>query len=173
MRLINARTKSIQRSPSTALHNILTLSLSSNLLSGVIFYCILLFQILGSTAEDYFSPSLEQFSKQLSLPPRFSGVTLLALGNGAADVSATISSILSPPNGYLLSLGALTGAGMFVSTICCSIVILYGEGVNCKGALIRDICTLCVTIVIVGVVGWNGEIGGGQVRRNSERSDEL
>ena len=34
-----------------------------------------------------------QFSTKLGLPPRFAGVTLLALGNGAPDVSSTIASI--------------------------------------------------------------------------------
>ena len=68
----------------------------------------LLFRLLGSTAEEYFSPSLEMFSVKLGLPPRFAGVTLLALGNGAADVSATMNAIASDPtNGYKMSLGAL------------------------------------------------------------------
>jgi len=74
-----------------------------------------LFRLLGSTAEDYFSPSLEMFSLKLGLPPRFAGVTLLALGNGAADVSATMNAISSDPeNGYKMSLGALSGAAMFI-----------------------------------------------------------
>ena len=61
----------------------------------------LLFRLLGSTAEEYFSPSLEMFSVKLGLPPRFAGVTLLALGNGAADVIATMNAIPSDPtNGY-------------------------------------------------------------------------
>jgi hypothetical protein len=43
-------------------------------------------------------------------------VSLLALGNGAADVSATVSAITSDiKSGYKLSLGALTGAAMLIS----------------------------------------------------------
>lgn len=49
----------------------------------VIVWMVTLFRLLGSTAEDFFSPSLEMFSVKLGLPPRFAGVTLLALGNGA------------------------------------------------------------------------------------------
>jgi len=124
-------------------------------------YLSVLFQTLGTTAEDFFSPSLEQFSVQLHLPPRFAGVTLLALGNGAADVSATISAILSSPDGYLLSLGALTGAGMFVSCVVTSLVILHSDGVACRGALVRDISALAVCVVIVGASGLAGEFGMG------------
>ena len=125
-------------------------------------YLGVLFQTLGTTAEDFFSPSLEQFSVQLHLPPRFAGVTLLALGNGAADVSATISAILSSPDGYLLSLGALSGAGMFVSCVVTSLVILHSEGVACRGALVRDISALAVCVVIVGVSGLTGTFGTGE-----------
>jgi hypothetical protein len=39
-------------------------------------------------------------------------VTLLALGNGAPDVSSTVAAINSGSDGYQLSLGALTGAGV-------------------------------------------------------------
>jgi hypothetical protein len=50
------------------------------LLSPVmLLWLVLLFRLLGSTAEDYFSPALEMFSVKLGLPPRFAGVTLLAL----------------------------------------------------------------------------------------------
>ena len=68
-------------------------------------WLVLLFRMLGSTAEDFFSPSLEMFSIKMGLPPRFAGVTLLALGNGAADVSATISAIAqNPQEGYLMAM---------------------------------------------------------------------
>jgi sodium/potassium/calcium exchanger 6 len=43
----------------------------------VVLWLVLLFRMLGSTAEDYFSPALEMFAVKLRLPPRFAGVTLL------------------------------------------------------------------------------------------------
>lgn len=128
---------------------------SAALLSGlfcpfVLIWLVLLFRMLGSTAEDYFSPSLEMFSMELGLPPRFAGVTLLALGNGAADVSATVSAITSDAqHGYELSLGALTGAAMFITAIISSLVVLTAGGVNCRGALVRDVTALLVTVLVV------------------------
>lgn len=122
----------------------------------------LLFRLLGSTADDFFSPALEMFSTQLGLPPRFAGVTLLALGNGASDVSATMNAIASDPeHGYKMSLGALTGGAMFVTTVVAGSVVLAGGGVVCRGALVRDVAVLGVTVM---VVAWNlekGEVGPG------------
>lgn len=122
----------------------------------------LLFRLLGSTADEYFSPSLEMFSVKLGLPPRFAGVTLLALGNGAADVSATINAIASDPeNGYLMSLGALTGAAMFITTVVVGAVVVANGGVVCRGALVRDVMALGVTVVVVALNLEKGEVGPG------------
>eukprot|EP00551_Chaetoceros_affinis_P006604 CAMPEP_0203667180 /NCGR_PEP_ID=MMETSP0090-20130426/4062_1 /ASSEMBLY_ACC=CAM_ASM_001088 /TAXON_ID=426623 /ORGANISM="Chaetoceros affinis, Strain CCMP159" /LENGTH=914 /DNA_ID=CAMNT_0050531269 /DNA_START=322 /DNA_END=3063 /DNA_ORIENTATION=+ len=127
-------------------------------------WLILLFRMLGSTAEDFFSPSLEMFSIKLGLPPRFAGVTLLALGNGAADVSATINAIVqNPANGYQMSLGALTGAGMFVGTVVAGIVIVIADGVKCRGALVRDVLMFILTLGVVFKYFEGGVIGTGAV----------
>jgi solute carrier family 24 (sodium/potassium/calcium exchanger), member 6 len=116
----------------------------------MLIWLVVLFRMLGSTAEDFFSPSLEMFSTQLGLPPRFAGVTLLALGNGAADVSATQSAITGDPeHGYQLSLGALTGAAMMIGSVVSAMVILTAEGVPCRGALVRDVVALLLTVVLV------------------------
>lgn len=116
----------------------------------LLLWMIMLFRMLGSTAEDYFSPSLEMFSVKLGLPPRFAGVSLLALGNGAADVSATRNAITSDIyKGYLMSLGALTGAAMFIGAVVAGIIIIVGDGVPCRGALVRDVSALFLTSIIV------------------------
>lgn len=126
----------------------------------MLLWLVLLFRLLGSTAEDYFSPALEMFSVKLGLPPRFAGVTLLALGNGAADVSATVSSITSDPvDGYKMSLGALTGAAMVISGVISAAVILAAEGVPCRGALVRDVAMLLVTVVTVWSQLSSGKMG--------------
>jgi Ca2+/Na+ antiporter len=126
----------------------------------MLIWMVILFRLLGSTAEDYFSPSLEMFSVKLGLPPRFAGVSLLALGNGAADVSATMSAIANDPeNGYTLSLGALTGAAMLVGGVIAGIVVLVAGGVPCRGALVRDVSALFITVMVVWYNLSSGEIG--------------
>jgi sodium/potassium/calcium exchanger 6 len=78
----------------------------------------------------------------MGLPPRFAGVTLLALGNGA-DVLATINAIVSDPeNGYKMSLGVLTGAAMFITTCIVGAVVVVNDGVKCRGAAVRDVMDL-------------------------------
>lgn len=126
----------------------------------ILLWMVLLFRMLGSSAEDFFSPALEMFSIKLGLPPRFAGVTLLALGNGAADVSATISAIKSDPEkGYELSLGALTGAAMFISGLISAVVVLAAHGVPCRGALVRDVTMLCITVLVVWHQLSKGKVG--------------
>ncbi|EJK73963.1 hypothetical protein THAOC_04391 [Thalassiosira oceanica] len=92
---------------------------------------LLLFRLLNSTTDEFFSPGLEHFSLQLGLPPRFAGVTLLALGNGAPDVAATMNAILGDvKGGYQMALGELTGVAMFaISIILGVIVVMSGNRV--------------------------------------------
>lgn len=131
----------------------------------VLLWLVTLFRVLGSTAEDFFSPALEMLSVKMGLPPRFAGVSLLALGNGAADVSSTVSAIASDPNhGYLLSLGALTGSGMFISTVVAGVVIVVAEGqIPCRGALVRDVFVFMAAVSLIWISFELGSIGPIQI----------
>jgi len=88
---------------------------------------LLLFRLLNSTTDEFFSPGLEHFSLQLGLPPRFAGVTLLALGNGAPDVAATMNATLDSQEGYLMALGELTGTSMFVSGVILGVIVSLND----------------------------------------------
>ena len=124
----------------------------------------MLFVLLGSTADDYFSPALEQLSEDAGLPPRFAGVTLLALGNGAPDVSSNVHLVASDAVGERAgldtALGALTGAGMFVTTCVAGMVMVIADGAKAKGALLRDVTAYGAA----SAVGW-GVLAGGRVTR--------
>lgn len=124
----------------------------------LLLWMVVLFRMICSTAEDFFSPSLEMFSVQMGLPPRFAGVTLLALGNGAPDVASMLSAMeTGSSNTYLMGIGELIGSSMFISTII-SAAIVYSfcslsisnqnYGVPCKGALVRDVLMLGLTMII-------------------------
>ena len=58
-----------------------------------VFWIYVLFYLLGDTASTYFSLALIKLSEYLRLPPNIVGVTLLALGNGAPDLSSIIVGI--------------------------------------------------------------------------------
>ena len=124
----------------------------------------MLFVLLGSTADDYFSPALEQLSEDAGLPPRFAGVTLLALGNGAPDVSSNVHLVASDAVGERAgldtALGALTGAGMFVTTCVAGMVMVIADGAKAKGALLRDVTAYGAASAVV----W-GVLAGGRVTR--------
>jgi len=122
----------------------------------LLLFLTILFRVLGSTAEEFFSPGLELFSLRLGLPERFAGVTLLALGNGAPDVASTVNAILDDrKRGYLMALGELTGAAMVASTLIAgSVVYVSSEasgvgGVPCRGALVRDVVVFILTMAVV------------------------
>ena len=118
----------------------------------------MLFVLLGSTADDYFSPALEQLSEDAGLPPRFAGVTLLALGNGAPDVSSNVHLVASDAVGERAgALGALTGAGMFVTTCVAGMVMVIADGAKAKGALLRDVTAYGAASAVV----W-GVLAGGR-----------
>jgi hypothetical protein len=126
--------------------------------SLLILSTILLFRLLASTAENYFSPALEMISSEFQIPPPLAGVTLLALGNGSPDVSAVMNAIkANPAEGIPLSLGELTGGGLFVQSVVVGRIVSIGRrvsgneerGVLCHAELIRDMSMYTISAAYV------------------------
>lgn len=119
---------------------------------------VVLFMLLGDTADKFFSPTLTQISMEVpKMRPRFSGVTLLAFANGAPDLFSTINAIETCKFG--LSLGALTGAGMFVNCFVAGFIIVVSNGAKCQGATIRDVFAYAITIFGLLVALLVGKLG--------------
>uniref|UniRef100_A0A1I7XQ20 Na_Ca_ex domain-containing protein n=1 Tax=Heterorhabditis bacteriophora TaxID=37862 RepID=A0A1I7XQ20_HETBA len=66
------------------------------IVTGVIFMLIL-FVMISSTADDFFSPSVSAIVAHLKISESIAGVTFMAFGNGAPDIFGSIASVLSSP----------------------------------------------------------------------------
>lgn len=104
---------------------------------------------MGHAADEYFSSILSQISQDMGLPPRLGGVTLLALGNGAPDLSSAIAAVRS--GNYPLALGALTGGTLFVGCVVAGRIVTVSGGVRSRGAQIRDVLTQFIAIAVVTI----------------------
>ncbi|GAX77163.1 hypothetical protein CEUSTIGMA_g4608.t1 [Chlamydomonas eustigma] len=124
----------------------------------------ILFTLLCDAADIFICPTMALLSQAIpGLEPRVAGVTFVALGNGAPDLSSNINAIKA--GNVLMSAGALTGAAMFVQCIVGSEVVRLAEGMGMKGAMLRDmmlyiVCTSGVLVfmaigqITMGFVLW-------------------
>eukprot|EP01080_Neovahlkampfia_damariscottae_P000953 gene953-9860_t len=122
----------------------------------LIFYIYILFYLLGDTAEEYFVPSLTTISDYLKLSPNVAGVTLLALGNGAPDLSSIIVSVLGGSTAF--GIGAPIGGGLFVCSIVLGIVCFVSDVKVTRRPFLRDTIMYFVSTLFVFAIFLNNRI---------------
>lgn len=119
---------------------------------------LVLMSLLGTTADYFLVPQLQQLSKRLKLSPTVAGLTLLALGNTAPDVFTNISAVMS--NQMEMVLGELLGATVLLTSLCLGCVLLAAPrplGIR-KWEFVRDICMLLVVETAMILATWDGVI---------------
>jgi len=109
----------------------------------ILFY----FFVLGKCADDFFCPILEKLSVKLNMSQEIAGFTILALGNGAPDVSSTFAAVTSGTFG--IAAGELLGAGLFVCTIVVSSVTLVSKGEIKLFLFLRDAIVYTIVVCIM------------------------
>lgn len=123
--------------------------LPPNLTPLTITLCILwllfLFVILGLTASKFFCPNLSAICTCLHLSHNVAGVTFLALGNGAPDIFSAIAAFSSPHTAGL-AVGALFGAGIFVTTVVAGSVALVKPFTVASRPFLRDVSFYMVAV---------------------------
>lgn len=92
--------------------------------AGLIAWLLVLLYLLGTTASDYFSCTLEKLSEVLNLSPAVAGVTLLAIGNGAPDVFSSVAAFASSDSTESVGFSLVLGGVLFVTTVVSGTVAL-------------------------------------------------
>lgn len=94
-------------------------------IAGLIAWLLVLFYLLATTASDYFTCTLEKLSEVLDLSPAVAGVTLLAIGNGAPDVFASMVAFVSSDSAGSIGLSCVLGGALFITTVVSGTVALF------------------------------------------------
>ncbi|PON56543.1 Sodium/calcium exchanger membrane region [Trema orientale] len=115
------------------------------------------FYILIKTAQDHFSVVTTKLSSHLSLSPSMAAVTLLALGNGAPDVFASVAAVRRGQ--YRTGFGAILSAGTFVSALVVGFVAIYAAPFSLKPApFVRDVSFYLIAALFLFYVYLSAEI---------------
>ncbi|NXE27997.1 NCLX protein, partial [Ardeotis kori] len=130
-------------------------------------WLLYLFIILGVTAEKFFCPNLSAISTNLKLHRVFSltcplhGVTFLAFGNGAPDVFSAVVAF-SDPRTAGLAIGAIFGAGIFVTTVVAGGIALVKPFTAASRPFLRDVIFYMVAVFLTFMVLYFGRITLGE-----------
>ncbi|XP_063000425.1 mitochondrial sodium/calcium exchanger protein [Elgaria multicarinata webbii] len=120
-------------------------------------WLLYLFVILGVTAEKFFCPNLSAISTKLKLAHNVAGVTFLAFGNGAPDVFSAVVAF-SDPRTAGLAVGALFGAGIFVTTIVAGGIALVRPFTAASRPFLRDAVFYMVAVFLTFVALYFEEV---------------
>lgn len=120
-------------------------------------FVLLQFYVLVKTAQDRFSVVVTKLAAQLRLSPSMGAVTLLALGNGAPDVFASVAALRGgqPRTGF----GAILSAGTFVSAFVVGFVAIYAAPFAVDPApFVRDVLFYLTAALFLFYVYLSAEI---------------
>ncbi|XP_015280774.1 PREDICTED: sodium/potassium/calcium exchanger 6, mitochondrial, partial [Gekko japonicus] len=97
-----------------------------------------------------FCPNLSAISTKLKLAHNVAGVTFLAFGNGAPDVFSAVVAF-SDPRTAGLAIGALFGAGIFVTTIVAGGIAIVRPFTTASRPFLRDAIFYMVAVFLTFV----------------------
>ncbi|XP_044131266.1 mitochondrial sodium/calcium exchanger protein [Bufo gargarizans] len=120
-------------------------------------WLLYLFIILAVTAEKFFCPNLSAISRTLRLSHNVAGVTFLAFGNGAPDVFSAVAAF-SDSRTAGLAIGALFGAGVFVTTVVAGGIALVKPFTAASRPFLRDIVFYMSAVFLTFYVLYRGYV---------------
>ncbi|XP_052545347.1 mitochondrial sodium/calcium exchanger protein isoform X1 [Tympanuchus pallidicinctus] len=126
-----------------------------------VLWLLYLFVILGVTAEKFFCPNLSAISTTLKLSHNVAVSSFLAFGNGAPDVFSAVVAF-SDPRTAGLAVGAVFGAGIFVTTVVAGGIALVKPFAAASRPFLRDVIFYMVAVFLTFLILYFGRITLGE-----------
>ncbi|XP_073847634.1 mitochondrial sodium/calcium exchanger protein [Musca autumnalis] len=117
--------------------------------------CVIMFMILGTTADKFFCPALEVMSKIMGMSEHLAGVTLLAFGNGSPDLFTNLAGAKESTS-ILFSnmLGSSIYVTAFIGGVICLIRTFRVDGSN----VLRDTSFFIFGILFIDFIKKDGYV---------------
>uniref|UniRef100_A0A182NKJ2 Sodium/calcium exchanger membrane region domain-containing protein n=1 Tax=Anopheles dirus TaxID=7168 RepID=A0A182NKJ2_9DIPT len=106
--------------------------------------CAYYFVILGTTADQFFCPTLAAIAKALNISEALAGVTILAFGNGSPDL---FTAVANPDADTELMFSELLGSAAFVIAVIGGAVLLIQPFAFAPWAISRDLAFFIAAVV--------------------------
>ena len=124
----------------------------------VILIVFFIFKYTSVVVEEYVAQGIQKISDFLKFSESLSAVTLLAFANGAGDVITSLVASGSE-GGISYNIGALFGAGLFVTSLVVGICIMKSKEVLIfdKRIIFRDVLMYLIAVfltILFGIYGW-------------------
>ena len=117
----------------------------------------MLFVFIGTAAGDFFCPNLSTLSALFHMSENITGLTFLAMGNGAPDLFTTFTAMQQGQ--YNLALGELMGAATFITTCVVGTVALVSGFQVTRRPFLRDIFFFLGAVITLLMVLRDGKVG--------------
>eukprot|EP00039_Didymoeca_costata_P012989 m.190723 g.190723 ORF g.190723 m.190723 type:complete len:660 (+) comp15643_c0_seq3:290-2269(+) len=121
---------------------------SWRIISGLLLclWLVFLFANVALLVDLRLVPNLATLSEYFNIGDVTAGVTLLALGNGAADIFTAMSSVEASPNGGELAISGLIGSALFLIFINTAVLSIWFEPTIEIFSVTRDTLVLMLTL---------------------------
>jgi len=111
-----------------------------------------------TAAVEFLVPALNVVSDYWNLSSTVAGVTVLAFGNGAADIFSMLAATLSGPFGMELAVGEVLGNGMFCFCAVQGAVALIAPFRVCRREYFRDCGFYLLSVFLTFMILRDGEV---------------
>ncbi|KAL0478469.1 hypothetical protein AKO1_008218 [Acrasis kona] len=120
-------------------------------------FLLVLMYSVGTIADSFLVPALLKLSDALRMPPSLAGVTLLALGNGAPDISTILIGVFTHKLDF--ALGDPIGGGLFDSMFVLGVICFAVPDARVSQLpFVRDVIFYLVSVCYIFYIFLDGHV---------------